>query len=159
MAKLLLPTDRPRHSVIIRDQLQLNGIVINNDAYYIQSGTLSSVVGSNTGSVTLHFDAYGLKLKRFEAFHSGAATTWDCSLETETPNTGAFFDPRNTVVNYNTIAGSDSYTAGVDQIEDIVAVTDVSGNLYIKFKPYGAGNNSFKYLLFFEAAYVYVEGR
>jgi hypothetical protein len=147
--------DVPVHSVARRWCQQKLGTVIPNEGVYIASGTLE-VAGSLTGSATLSFDTFGFKVRRVEVFHSGSAQSFDVSLESSTPNTGSFFDPRNVVTEYNEIKGSDNYTSGIDQIEDMVALTDSGGNLYLKIRPKGAGNNTFKYLLILEAVIVYV---
>jgi hypothetical protein len=81
-------------------------------------------------------------------------------MENRTPNTGSDFDPRNIVVCYHNIPGSDSYLGGIDQVEDLVMLTDTSpnseGTVYCKFMPFNVGSNDFKYLIFFEAMFVYV---
>lgn len=151
-----IPTNRPRHGVVVRNNMQNNGLFIPNPAVFVSSGSLD-VVGSATGSVTLRFDAYGLRLRRFEIFHSGAASSFDVSIESASPNTGSFFDPRDIVVEYDGIQGSNNYTGGLDQIEDLVAMTDLHGSLYLKVKPNGSGNNSFLYKMFLEAVYIYIE--
>lgn len=152
-----IPSSRPKHGFVSRDRLQVNGMFIGNEAYFVHSGTLADIQGGTTGSIALNFDAYGIKLRRFECFHSGAASSFTVTIENATPNTGAFYDPRSVVVEYEAIPGSDNYSAGIDQIENLVAITDPSGSMYVKFKPNGAGNNTFKYLMFCEGIYVYIE--
>ena len=149
----------PKHTLIDRSEYSYVATV-EHRGYFIRSGSFSDIVGSTTGSVGLRFDAISLRLKRIEVFHSGAATFFNVALENSTPNTGSFFDPRDVVVCYDNIPGSDSFNAGIDQIEDFVLLTDATegsvGNIYLKVMPFGAGNNDFKYLLFFEAAFIYV---
>lgn len=157
MSNVPVPDNRPRHGVLTRCRPQFNGHFVSNSAFFVHSGSISDVSGSLTGSTPLNFDAYGLILKRIEVFHSGAANYFDISLESATPNTGSAFDPRDIVVEYPGVAGSDNFTCGIDQIEDMFALVDLSGNLYLKVKPHGSGLNDFKYLMFFEAAYVYIE--
>ncbi|MBI2449335.1 hypothetical protein HYV49_03480 [Candidatus Pacearchaeota archaeon] len=150
-----IPSNRPRHGYITRDLNQNNGFFTEQKAYYVTSGSLNSVVGGTTGSVSLHFDAYGLRLTRFEVFHSGSAPIFDISLENSTPNTGSFYDARNIIVDYLGVNGSTDFVNGIDQVEDLLTTTDMSGNIYLKFKPYGSGNNWFNYLMFLEAIFIY----
>lgn len=104
-------------------------------------------------------DAVAVRLRRVQVFHSGAASQFNLNIETSTPNSGSTFDPRNVAIQYSQIPGSVDYTSGLDQVEDIIALTDNSptnaGNLYLKFMPFDSGNNDFKYLLFFEAVVLY----
>ena len=148
------PFDRPRHGFVDRNYQQYNGFFTNNECYYAVSGSIADIVGGATGSIQLRFDAYGLKLKRFEIFHSGSASGFDVSLDTV--QTGSDYDPRNVMVDYIGIAGSADYTGGMDQVEDLVGITGQSGSLYLKVKPYDTGLNTFKYFAFFEAILVYV---
>ena len=151
----------PKHSVYRRDLLNYNGN-INNYGVFVRSGSLDGVVGSTTGSITLQIEAPAVRLKRIEVFHSGAAPDFNIRLEASSPNTGSFFDPRDVLVCYNAVPGSEEFKEdeGLDQIEDLYMLTDSNetseGNIYVKFMPYSTGNNSFKYLLFFEAVILYV---
>jgi hypothetical protein len=96
-----------------------------------------------------------------EVFHSGAAGNFNINLTTK--NILSSSDPRNTIVNYDNIPGSLNYTAGIDQIEDIPALTDNTpssiGNVYINFMPYsssiGTPVNNFLYLVFLKIASIY----
>jgi hypothetical protein len=152
-------TKSPKHSRIDRDRYSYLGNV-NHAGVFVRSGSISSVTGGTTGSVSLTFDAIALRVRRVEVFHSGAAGDFNLAIENRTPNTGSAYDPRNVITCYNTIPGSDDWTGGLDQVEDLLAMTDTTpateGDIYIKFMPYGAGSNDFKYLMFFEAAFVYV---
>jgi len=149
-----------KHTVAIRDLINHNGVFIPNLAVFVRSGSFS-VDGSMTGSDEFKFDAVAVRLRRVETFHSGTAPNFNLAIENSTPNTGSFFDPRSTVTCYNDIPGSDDFSAGLDQIEDIIALTDDTidseGKLYIKFMPHGSGSNTFKYLLFFEAVVLYTD--
>lgn len=151
-----------KHTRINRNLYSYVGNV-NNHGVFIKSGSVNDITGSVTGSVTLNFDAEALKIKRVEVFHSGAATTFTVRLENSVPNTGSFFDPRNVVLEYKDIPGSPSFLDGLDQIEDLFCLTDQTspmvGNLVLKVIPSNLGSelNSFKYLLFCEAAFVYVQ--
>lgn len=147
--------DVPIHSVVERWCQQKLGTVIPNEGVYIASGSID-VVGGLTGSAVLSFDTFGFKVRRVEVFHSGAAPSFDVSLESQSPNVGPDFDPRRVVVDYTGIKGSDDFSQGIDMIEDIVALTDSEGKLYLKFSPRGAGDNNFKYLLILEAVIVYI---
>lgn len=60
------------------------------------------------------------------------------------------------MVEYRNLQGSTDYSSGLDQVEDLVALTDSGGRLYLSVRPKGSGNNYFKYLMFFEAAMVYI---
>ena len=93
-----------------------NGYFIPKTGYFVVSGSVSSVMGGTTGSVSVNIDSYAIKLKRFEAFHSGSATSFDIVFQNATPNTGSSFDPRKVIVTYKNVAGSPDYTSGVDQI-------------------------------------------
>jgi len=147
---------RPRHSVTERSKNQLNGLFIPNTAIYVSSGSINNVISSTTGSTSIQFDTYAYRIHRVEVFHSGTATTFDVSIESSAPNTGSFFDPRDVIVEYKNLDGSDNYSTGMDQVENLIALTDVSGNLHLKMKPYGLlGNNNFKYLLVLEPLIVY----
>lgn len=152
-----LPVLDPRHAYVSGETSQNNGVFVPKTAFYIASGTISGVSGSTTGSVTMNFDTRGFRLLRCEVFHSGAAQSFDVSFESSSPNTGSFYDPRNTIVNYDGIPGSDDFSSGIDQIENIVAVTDSNCGLYMKFKPLGTGDNAFKYMVFLEGAIIYLE--
>jgi len=157
MANIIINGEsRPSHSIVDRNRQNKNGIFIPVETVYVASGSIDNVVGSTTGSVTIQIDTYACRLKRIEVFHSGASPSFDVSLESRTPNTGSNFDPRHIVVEYNGLQGSDDFSQGIDQVEDITALTDIGGNLYVNFKPVGSGNNSFKYLMFFEAVMVYI---
>jgi len=108
----------------------------------------------------MNFDTTALRLMRVEVLHSGTGSNFNLHLENSTPNTGSLFDPRSIIACYSGIPGSDDFHGGIDQIEgDMVGITDcatgLEGNLYIKFMPYGSGDNFFKYLFFFEAVVVY----
>jgi len=150
----------PKHTVQRRDLLNYDG-AINHVGVFCRSGSISDVSGSMTGSVTLEFDAIALRLRRVEVFHSGSATQFNISVENSYPNTGSFFDPRNIVTCYDNIPGGVDFRDGIDQVEDLLLKTDAisgsEGNLYLKFMPYGSGLNDFKYLLFFEAVFLYVD--
>jgi len=150
-----------KHTLARRDIINHNGAFIPNLGVFVRSGSLEGVGGSLTGSVEISFDAVALRLRRVETFHSGAAPNFNLAIENSFPNTGSFFDPRNTVTCYTDIPGSNDFSQGIDQVEDIVAITDKEssscGRLYLKFMPFGSGNNAFKYLLFFEAVVLYVE--
>jgi hypothetical protein len=132
--------------------MQNNGLIIPNQAVFISSGSLS-VAGPQTGSVSLNFDAYALRLKRFEIFHSGSSVSFDVSLKS---SAGPALDPRDVVVEYDGVKGSDDYSSGLDQIEDLIAKTDASGNLHLNVVTRGSGNNTFLYQMFLEAVYVYI---
>ena len=149
------PQSWQRTAVVNVDTTQNNGFFIPRDAYYVVSGSFN-VIGSQTGSVKLDFDSRGLRLIRFETFNSGAAGLFDVLLETSTPNTGSFFDPRDIVVRYDNVVGSVDFSSGVDQIEDIVCTTDAAGSLYLKIMADGVDGNTFKYHIFFESIYVYI---
>lgn len=153
-------TFMPKHDVADRSQINHNGAFIPESGVFIKSGSLDGVTGSTTGSVQFSIGTTAFKLRRVEVFHSGAAANFNLKLENSTPNTGSFYDPRNVVVSYVSVPGSVDFSDGIDQVEDMFGLTDNSsgneGNLYFKFMPYGAGNNSFKYLLFFEATIVYI---
>lgn len=155
MAELL-----PKHTIFDRSNLGYQGS-IHNLGVFVRSGTIEDVLGSQTGSATLTFDARALKLRRVEIFHSSSnVSNFNVAIENSSPNTGSFFDPRATVVCYNDIPGSKNYDGGLDQIEDMFLTTDSAGgsegNIYIKFMPYGSSGNNFKYLLFFEAVFLYI---
>ena len=150
----------PKHSVADRTRINHNGAHIPNSGLFVRSGTLGPVAGSTTGSIEMNFDATALRLRRVEVFHSGAAASFNISLDNSTPNTGSFYDARSIITCYNEVPGSTNFTSGLDQVEDMYALTDCAagseGNLYLKVMPYGTGDNTFNYLLFFEAAVVYV---
>lgn len=149
----------PKHTIIVRDAQNQNGLIVPNLAVFAISGTMSDISGSTTGSISFNLDALAVRLRRVEVFHSGAATLFNARLENATPNTGSSFDPRNVITCYTDVPGGTTYADGLDQIEDMIAVTDNAvdkeGNLYLKFMPHGSGLNSFKYLLFFEAVMLY----
>ena len=151
-----VPAGRPRHGFANIDAQNNNGFYIPKEAYFVFSGTLSDVTSHTTGSVTLTIDTYAAKLKRFEAFHSGSGTSFNVIVESATPNTGLSFDPRNIIVTYTNASVSADFSQGIDQIEDLVALADSSGSFYVRFIPKGTGLNSFKYLIFFESAYVFI---
>ena len=161
MVKVPIPDKRPKHGVLARENMQMNGQFIPNHAMFVRSGTIAAVTGSTTGSAALRLDAYGLRLRRIEIFHSGAAEYFDVTLESSTPNTGSFFDPRNVILEYAGVAGDyggpGDFSCGIDQVEDFLAIADLSGNLYLKVKPHDTGLNEFIYLAFFEAVSVYIE--
>lgn len=149
----------PKHSIADRSLINHNGAIIPELGVYIRSGSIDSINGSTTGSVTLDFDVSALRLRRIEVFHSGAAALFNTNLNSSTPNSGTSFDPRDVITCYRNVPGSVDFTAGLDQIEDLLAVTDDTvgseGNIYMKLMPHGSGINSFKYLLFFEAVILY----
>jgi len=158
----------PKHSVFQRRFLNYQG-EIHHLGVFVRSGSIDQVQGSMTGTLSMSFDARAVRLRRVQVFHSGAAENFDILVENSAPNTGSFNDPRNIVTCCGNVpgwrnGGTDStpnqYDAGIDQIEDIVALTDCSseetaGNLYLKLMPYGTGGNDFVYLLFFEAVFLY----
>jgi hypothetical protein len=150
----------PKHTKADRDMVNFNGLIIPNLGAFVVSGSIDTVTGSTTGSDSFKFDALAVRLRRVEVFHSGAASLFNVRLENATPNTGSFFDPRNIITCYNDIPGSIAYE-GLDQIEDMIALTDTSpsteGKIYLKVMPHGSGLNDFKYLLFFEAVMLYID--
>lgn len=158
MSDIILDNGRgvPSKSVVNRQCQNFNGFFIPLESYYVRSGSLSGVAGSSTGSITINLDTFGFKLRRFEVFHSGSSPGFDVSLESRLPNTGSDFDPRKIIAEYRGIKGSVDFTNGVDEVEDLPGLTDASGSLYLNFKPLDAGDNAFKYLLFFEAVGVYI---
>lgn len=146
-----------RVSVLNRGCQQMNGRFIPDETMYIRSGTLGPVQGGATGSITIQFDAYGLKLKRFEVFHSGSSREFDVVLDTRQFNSGSNFDPRELIVEYFGLKGSVDFSQGIDQLEDIPALTDASGSIYLRVMPHGGpGDNTYKWMLFFEGFSVYV---
>jgi hypothetical protein len=151
-------TKRPRLSIVNRDLQNQNGIFIPNTAIYVNSGSIENVSGDTTGSTSFLFDAYGVKLKRIEVFHSGASDSFNVALQSRSPNTGSNFDPREIIVEYNAIQGSDNYHCGIDRIEDIIALTDQNSKLYLNVIPKGSvgSSNYFKYLVFFESVMIYI---
>jgi hypothetical protein len=150
----------PKHDVADRDIINHNGAFIPNNGIFVRSGSVGPVDGSLTGSVELRFNASALRLRRIEIFHSGSATAFNARLESASPNTGSLFDPRKIVACYRDVPGGDNFSDGLDQVEDLYALTDSSpdarGKLYLKLMPYGAGQNYFRYLMFFEAVIIYV---
>ncbi len=150
---------KPKHSIVDRTKYSYSGNV-NHLGFFVRSGSTGPIVGSTTGSITLNLDALGFMLKRVEVFHSGGSNFFNFGIENKTPNTGSDYDPRRSVVRYCDIPGSTGFTAGIDQVEELVGLTDYTpgslGKLYVNFMPHNSGNNWFKYLLFFEAAFVYV---
>jgi hypothetical protein len=151
-----VPAYRPQHGYTNIDNAHNNGFYTPREAYFVVSGTLSDVQSHTTGTISFNLHTYAAKLKRFETFHSGSATSFNISVESSTPNTGSAFDPRHVIVTYNNLQTSNDFSTGVDQVEDLVVLTDQSGSLYVKFIPKGTGLNTFKYLIFFESAYVIV---
>ena len=151
----------PKHTKADRDMSNYNGLIIPNLGVFVASGSIDAVGGSTTGSVEFRFDALAVRLRRIEVFHSGAAPLFDVNLENATPNTGTFYDPTRLITCYREVPGSGDFQGGLDQIEDMIALTDNTpdreGKLYLKFMPHGAGDNSFKYLLFFEAVMIYID--
>lgn len=154
----------PKHTVADRSFINHNGAFIPETGVYIRSGSFGPVTGSQTSSFTFSIDALAIKLRRIEVFHSGAGSFFNLSLENRSPNTGSDFDPRSIIADYSDIPGSNNFRGGIDQVEDLIALTDhVSGSegkLYLKFMPHaplvgGPGNNHFKFLLFFEAVMIY----
>jgi hypothetical protein len=149
----------PKHTLADRSLINHNGAFIPEQGIYTRSGSSGPIAGSTTGSVELSFDAAALKLRRVEVFHSGVATAFNLRIDNATPNSGSDFDPRNIVTCYQEIPGGTTFGDGIDQVEDLYALTDCSsgkeGKLYLKFMPYSTGNNWFKYLLFFEAVVLY----
>lgn len=99
-----------------------------------------------------------------EVFHSGVSSAFNLTLSSRS---GSFTDPRNNIVVYDNIPGgtNPNYTSGLDQIEDIPALTDntlgYTGNVYMNLMPYssslGNTNNSFIYLVFFKIASIYTK--
>lgn len=154
----------PKHTVADRSQINHNGAMIPEHGIFIHSGTVGPITSNTTGSVTLSFNAYGIKLRRIEVFHSGTSTDFNVRVESSTPNTGSFFDPLEIGTCYDNIPGSTTYQDGLDQIEDLYILTDRStgnkGNVYVKFMPHAnlSGNNYFKYLIFSEAVMIYTQG-
>jgi len=150
---------KPKHSTIDRSRYSYVGSV-KQSGFFVRSGSVGNVVGSTTGSITLSLDAVGFTLKRVEVFHSGGSNFFNFSIENKSPNSGSEYDPRRTVVQYCEIPGSTAFNAGIDQVEELVGLTDYAtgslGSVYLHFMPHNSGNNWFKYLLFFEAAFVYV---
>lgn len=155
-AAVPVPTGRPAHSVVNKNFSQYNGFSTPLTTVFVATGSLDEIPGGSTGSVGVSFDAYGLKLLRCEVFHSGAAPSFNVNLESAYPNTGSFFDPRNVIIEYDGILGSSDFSSGIDQIENIICLTDPVGQIFIKVKPTGGGNNWFKYMLVFEAVSIYV---
>lgn len=150
----------PKHSLIERNLYSYVGSV-KNHGIFVVSGSLTDVFGGTSGSATIGFDAQALALRRAQVWHSGSAATFSVSIENKTPNTGSAFDPRNIAICYNDIPGSDDFSAGIDQIEDLFLLTDHTsgseGNIYLNVGPsLATGVNAFKYLMFFEATFVYV---
>lgn len=147
----------PRFAIANRDRQQNNGVFIPNSAIYVKSGSLDNILGGSTGSVEMQFDTFGLRLRRAEVFHSGSAASFDVTIENSTPNTGSDYDPRSIVAIYDDLIGSDNFCSGLDKVDDLIALTDTGGKLYLKVRPSGTGLNSFKYLLFFEAVIIYTD--
>ena len=151
----------PKHTVQRRDLLNYNGTV-HNSAVFVRSGTLENVAGSTTSSIALNFDAKALRLRRVEVFHSGSnLNDFHFSIDTVASNSGSAYDPRAVVSCYNNLPGSKDFSQGMDQVEDLYLITDTTpeteGNLYLKFMPFSSGVNDFKYLLFFEAVFLYID--
>lgn len=151
----------PKHTKADRDMINFNGLIIPNLGVFVASGSIDDISGGQTGSVGFKLDALAVRVRRVEVFHSGAASLFNLNIENATPNTGSFFDPRNLITCYHDVPGSTDFAGGLDQVEDLIALTDKTpgseGKIYLKFMPQGAGNNSFKYLLFFEAVMLYVD--
>lgn len=151
----------PKHTKADRSMINFNGLVIPNMGVFVASGSVGPIVGSATGSDSFKFDALAVRLRRVEIFHSGAASAFNIHVENATPNTGSFFDPRNIITCYHDVPGSTDFGGGLDQVEDLIALTDKTsgseGKIYLKFMPHGSGNNHFKYLLFFEAVMLYID--
>lgn len=148
----------PIFSIATRDRMQNSGVNLPVRSVWVTSGSIDNVVGSTTGSVQINLDSFGFNFSRIEVFHSGAALIFDLSFENKSDNTGTNFDPRNVIADYKNIMGSDNFRSGIDQVESLVGLTDSSGSIYMRLKPYGSvGNNSFKYLIFFEGVVVYVK--
>ena len=150
----------PKHSLIERDLYSYVGTV-KNYGIFVASGSIDDLPGGIFGSATFTFDARALALRRVQVWHSGSSQTFSVSVENKAFNTGSDFDPRNVAVCYNNIPGSDDFSAGIDQVEDLFTMTDSlsgsEGNIYLKVGPSVAtGINTFKYLMFFEAVFVYV---
>ena len=136
----------PSHSVSERINLQNNGIVLTQAAYYVFSGSVQSVQGGNTAIVEENIDTYGFALKRVEVFHSGAAAQFDFSIT----NTSGSTDPLDVIAEYSNIDGSDDFSGGIDQVEQLVGLAGSAGSIFLNFSPNVAGNNDFKYLIFVE---------
>lgn len=151
----------PKHTKADRDMVNFNGLYIPNLGVFVASGSIDGLAGGSTGSAEFKLDALAVRVRRVEVFHSGAATLFNLNLENSTPNTGSFFDPRNLITCYHDVPGSTDFGGGLDQVEDLIALTDKTpgseGKLYLKFMPHGTGNNSFKYLMFFEAVMLYID--
>lgn len=150
---------KPKHSKVDRTEYSYVGN-INHSGYFVASGSVSGLSGSTTGSFTVTLDALGATLKRVQVFHSGASTGFHINIENKSVNTGSMYDPRATIVEYLSIPGGDDFRCGIDQIESLPMMTDQSvgseGKVYINLMPFDIGCNWFKYLLFFEAAFIYV---
>ena len=141
----------PRHSVINRESTQLNGYFIPLRSYLVLSGSTTAPGGSTT-VVSASVDSYAFEVKRVEVFHSGAAGSFDFSLENELTTT----NPLRVIAGYENIAGSVDFTSGLDHVESLIGLADNGGKLYLKFTPDSSGGNTFKYLIFIEPANVYV---
>jgi hypothetical protein len=126
--------------------------ITNNNAYFVRKGEILGLSGSLTGSYNVSVDSYVVKLKRFQIFHSGSSPLFDVIIESNGFTTP---DPRNYLAEYKSISGSDNYTGGIDQVEDLVGIT--SGHMNLKVMPHNSGSNDFKFLIFFEPALI-IEG-
>lgn len=148
-----------KHKLVDRDKQNQNGLIVPNIGVYVLSGSSNSIEGSTTGSLTFNIDTIAAKLLRIQVYHSGSASNFHLSLDSKLNNSGSNFDPRNIAVLYDGIPGSTDFHGGIDQVEDLVILTDSSsnneGNLYLKLMPYGSGGNVFKYLIFLEAIMIY----
>jgi len=150
--------NRTSYSVVRKDTQQKNGIFIPVKGIRIFSGTLGPLTGGEEAIVELNVDSFGFWLRRAEIFHSGSATLFNFTIETRENNSGANFDPRHVVVEYSNVVGSENFTSGVDQMEEIVAIIDAAGKAFLKVEPNGAANdNYFKYMLILEDSLVYVD--
>jgi hypothetical protein len=158
---------KPKHTVARRQLINYQGD-IQHLGVFVRSGSLDGVQGSTTGSIEMSFDAVALRLRRVEVFHSGAAQDFGVAITNQNPALSGTTDQRSIATCYDAVPGWNNggvgstpgqFDAGLDQIEDIIVLTDHTagdvGNLYIKLSPEGTGQNYFRYLLFFEAVFLY----
>lgn len=153
MANIILKNGRvvPRFSVVDRERTQLNGFMIPQKTYMVLSGSVdANSIGTTTVSASI--DTYAFELRRIEVFHSGAASAFDFVISNERSST----NPLAVIASYEDVAGSVDFSSGIDQIENLMGLSDSGGTIYLKFTPNILDGNHFKYLLFIEPINVYI---
>jgi hypothetical protein len=113
------------------------------------SGSVSNANGTTVATLQVSFGVKDIRLRRLKVHHTGGAANHFHPY--------IFNDPSCVVDDIcQEFAGAQTNAAGLydsaGSIVEVPCLTDVFGRLYLKFAPNTGSNNSFDFVLYYEAA-------